>query len=115
MSPDEARSAAERRRSIREQRNESGKLRVVSPISQSRSEEVRVLDRSKSGMKLSVNTFLAPGTQIQIHLKDIVALGEVRYCVPCEDRFHIGIRQQGGVFSIPQARPRSHREVSDQG
>jgi len=89
----------ERRRSARIPSNDLAHLHVFNPLSPDRW-EVRVLNVSTHGLKLHVLEFLAPGTEVQIHLATSVALGEVRYCLPASTGFHIGVRLDD-VFENP--------------
>lgn len=95
----------ERRLSVRVPSDESTALHVLKPLSTGRL-AARVVDVSAGGMKLSVLEFLNPGSMVQIRLKDTIILGEVRYCVPTKDGFHVGVRQEGVGFPIPGTKSR---------
>ena len=51
----------------------------------------RVLDVSKSGMRLKLSSPLAPGTLVQVELKNLVATGTVRHCRRDEEEYSMGI------------------------
>jgi hypothetical protein len=86
----ETRDGADRRREPRVPANDSASMNVVDSWSALRV-DVRVLDVSKSGMKLSVPRFLNRGTVVQIHLKDSMALAEVRHCLSAGRGYHAGV------------------------
>jgi hypothetical protein len=67
-------------------------MKVLQPVGPST--QIRVLDISRSGLKISVPEPLAPGTVIQIHMKAAVAFAEVRFCAPQGEEFHAGVRFQ---------------------
>lgn len=83
----------ERRRGPRIPTDDIAYLRILKPASPERL-VVRVLDVSKGGFKLGLGKSLYPGCEVQIRLKDVVALGEVRYCVPAKVGFFAGIQIQ---------------------
>jgi hypothetical protein len=86
------RSGAERRQEIRIATNEPARMKILQPLSPST--EVRVLDISRSGLKITVPEMLTPGTVIQIHMRTAVAFAEVRYCGPSGEEIHAGVRFQ---------------------
>lgn len=51
-----------------------------------------VLDVSKSGMRLNISAPLAPGTLVQVELKNLVATGAVRHCRRDEEGYSMGIQ-----------------------
>ena len=57
---------------------------------------VRVLDVSKSGLKLSTSESIDPGTIVRVHIKGSLVMAEVRYCAPVGSEFHAGIKLQDG-------------------
>ena len=83
--------AKERRREVRSRVDAPATRQKLDPGSPDRS-DIRVLDVSKSGLRLGVPELIEPGTMVQIRLKNTVALGEVRYCCPVGDRFHVGVQ-----------------------
>jgi hypothetical protein len=59
---------------------------------------IRVLDVSKSGLRLSTPQPLSKGTLLQIHVHGKLAIAEVRYCRSVGSDFHIGVLFES-VFS----------------
>lgn len=60
--------------------------------------KVRIVDTSKEGMKLQVPHELMAGTVVQVRLRDLFILAEVRYCISAGKLFHAGVHIQD-VFS----------------
>ena len=56
---------------------------------------VRVVDASKDGMKLLMPCRLAVGARLQILVRDLWVLADVRYCRTAGQLFYAGIRIQG--------------------
>jgi hypothetical protein len=83
------RTGAERRQDVRVATNEPARMKVLQPLGPGT--EIRVLDVSRGGLKITVPEFLAPGTIIQIHMKSAIAFAEIRHCAPCGDEFHAGV------------------------
>ena len=52
---------------------------------------VQVLDVSRQGMKLRIGRQFLTGSEIQVKLKDLFVLGEIRYCVRVGSFFLAGI------------------------
>jgi hypothetical protein len=86
------RAGVERRQDVRIATDEPARMKVLQPLGPSA--EIRVLDVSRSGLKISVPEMLEPGTVIQIHMKNAIAFAEVRYSFQCGDDFHAGVRFQ---------------------
>ncbi len=86
-------SAADRRCEERFNLDELASMKVLQPLSADGC-KVRVLEISKSGLKLSVPEPLQPGMIVQVRLKTAIALAEVRYCLATESGFHAGLRLQ---------------------
>jgi hypothetical protein len=53
--------------------------------------EGRILDASKSGMKLMMSHVLEPGTLLQVRSRTKFVLAEVRYCSLHADGCHVGV------------------------
>ena len=71
----------------------NGSARVLVPfLSEPQTFSARVLDVSKSGLRLKLNTPLAPGTLVQIELKSLVATGTVRHCKKDGEEYSMGIQ-----------------------
>ena len=98
--PDREIRWTERRSNARVQTNDAAFLQVLNPLSTDRV-EVRVLDVSEHGFKLLVEQFLQRGTTVQVRLKESIAKGDVRYCVPVKEGFHVGVYIED-VFPIPR-------------
>jgi len=94
-----ARKGAERRQDPRFAIDEPARMKVLQPIGPS--SVIRILDISRSGLKISVAEFLAPGTVIQIHLKASVAFAEVRFCTAQGEGFHAGVQFQDVFWTNP--------------
>ena len=52
---------------------------------------VQVLDVSKQGLKVRPGQHIRTGSEIQVKLKDLFVLGEIRYCVQVGSFFLVGI------------------------
>jgi hypothetical protein len=89
----------ERRRFPRVPTEETGQLRVLSPVSLSRL-DVELVNLSRGGMMLQVPEPIDPGALVQIHVKDLIVLAEVRYRIPAAKGFRIGV-QIRSVFPKP--------------
>jgi hypothetical protein len=61
---------------------------------------VEVLDVSRQGLKLCIGRQIRIGSEIQVKLKDLFVLGEVRYCVRVGSFFLAGILVQD-VLRLP--------------
>jgi hypothetical protein len=86
------RTGAERRQDVRVVTNDAARMKVLQPLGPNT--EVRVLDISRGGLKITVPEFLAPGTVIQIHVKSAIAFAEVRYCTHDGTDWQAGVRFQ---------------------
>jgi c-di-GMP-binding flagellar brake protein YcgR len=96
----EATLLVERRRAVRVDADEAGHMRVLNPVSLERL-KVQVLDVSLGGFKLRAPQFLQRGTTVQILFRKAISQGDVRYCVPTPDGFHLGVQIQE-AFPVPQ-------------
>jgi hypothetical protein len=83
----------ERRSDPRFTANDTASLEVVRPFS-SFPMDVRILNISKSGLKLCASESIDPGTLVRVHIKGHPVMAEVRYCVPVGREFHAGIKLQ---------------------
>jgi len=81
----------ERRREPRIATDDAASMQVLNPLLDGRV-AIRVLDVSRNGLKLCTLTHLQRGTLVQVYLRNIVAMGEVRHCVKIGDEFHAGVR-----------------------
>ncbi|HEY4364119.1 MAG TPA: PilZ domain-containing protein [Bryobacteraceae bacterium] len=86
------RTGSERRQEARFATDEPARMKVLQPIGPSA--QIRVLDISRGGLKITVPELLPPGTVLQIHMKSAIAFAEVRYCTMHGAEFHAGVRFQ---------------------
>jgi len=82
-----------RRDGVRVQMNDGGSIVRLNPPCEGRS-EVRVLDASKGGVKISVPEMFHVGTLIHLRTKHLLVIAEVRYCVGAGDNYHAGAQIQ---------------------
>ena len=61
---------------------------------------VQVLDVSRQGLKLRIGRQFLTGSEIQVKLKDLFVLGEIRYCVQVGSFFLAGILVED-VLQLP--------------
>ena len=81
---------AERRRDPRFATNAAASVRSLYPLVPEY-RAVRIVDISKRGMKLRSKDRIQPGAGIQIKLKGVFVLGEIRYCVQAGKFFLAGV------------------------
>ena len=84
------RFGAENRKSVRVPTDDLAVLTILRP-EPSGHIDTRVLDTSKEGLKLFIPRELMIGAAIQIHLRDLFILAEVRYCRSFGTGFHAGV------------------------
>jgi hypothetical protein len=84
-------SGLERRHEPRISTDDPAVMQVLNPLLDGRL-SIRVLDVSRNGLKLSSLMHLQRGTLVQVYIRNIVAMGEVRHCVKIGDEFHAGVR-----------------------
>jgi hypothetical protein len=84
---------AERRRNRRVPSNDPAQIKLIPPTV-SEPMEARILVVSKDGFKVEVPQLLEPGTTVQIIMKRIIAIAEVRYCIRVDQRYHAGVSIQ---------------------
>ncbi len=78
------------RRALRRAVDYPAQMRILRPFSPLPL-GVRILDVSKGGLKVRASQALDPGALVQINLKHMVLVAEVRYCIPAGDQFHVGV------------------------
>ena len=84
----------ERRSEARVAVDFAGRLKLLDPVtSVGPPHDVRVIEISRSGLKIRTPRFLIPKTLVQIRFNGKVMLGEVRYCNKRELEYHAGIKQ----------------------
>jgi hypothetical protein len=84
-------SGIERRHEPRISTDYCASMQVLNPLLDGRL-AIHVLDVSKSGLKIRSLMHLAKGTLVQIFIRNIVAMGEVRHCGKIGDEFHVGLQ-----------------------
>lgn len=57
--------------------------------------EVQVLDVSNGGLRLWASQSVETGTLVEIQREDEIAVASVRYCIPANPGFHVGLRFRG--------------------
>jgi len=82
---------AEKREERRYDTEEAVSLQALSPFSVERYQG-KLADVSRNGMKIQTAVRAESGTLLKISLKNVIAFGEVRYCLKRDDRFHSGVR-----------------------
>ena len=82
---------AENRKERRYDTEEAVSLQSLSPFSADRYQG-KLADVSRNGMKIQTPVRAESGTLLKISLKNVIAFGEVRYCLKLEDGFHCGVR-----------------------
>jgi two-component system sensor histidine kinase/response regulator len=84
----------ERRRFPRFESHDMARLNLLSSSSQA-CIEAQVLDVSNGGLRLWASQFVETGTLVEIQRGEEIALASVRYCVPADPGFHVGLRFRG--------------------
>jgi hypothetical protein len=83
----------EGRREPRVSVNFPGRLKLLDPVtSVGPPHDVQVIEISRGGMKIRTPRYLITKTLVQILMKDIAVLGEVRYCLRAESEYLAGIK-----------------------
>jgi hypothetical protein len=101
-----AKHASERRHYHRFPTHDSAVLQIVNPFSVERF-DIRLVDISKNGLGLHVHTGVIPGALVQVRIKDYIAFGESRYCLPAAGGFFVGI-QIHDYISLESVRSETH-------
>jgi anti-sigma factor RsiW len=83
----------ERRRHPRLPTDDPAKLRVLQPVNL-QTEDVQILDTSREGLRLRVPRALEAGALVQIRMKSLVVLAEVRHCRRVGEVYHAGVAIQ---------------------
>jgi hypothetical protein len=86
----------ERRRQPRMATDDPASIQILSPLTLERM-DVRILDVSRNGLKIRSPRRLNTGAILQIRLRDLFIMGEVRYCVQTPDGFYAGLYIQDCV------------------
>jgi len=62
---------------------------------------VKILNTSARGVYVGTTTFLPPGAEVRVFLRNIQLFGKIRYCVPNGDGFRVGIALTEEIRSPP--------------
>jgi hypothetical protein len=81
----------EKRREPRFTTNDSASFQLLNPFSHE-CWRVWVLDVSKNGLGLFTPRPAIPGSDVKVRMKDCVAFGNTRYCVPTTEGFLVGVQ-----------------------
>ena len=93
---------AERRVDPRAPIDEPASAKILHPaVSASDRVDGRVVNLSRSGLKLRVPSPMLPGTIVQVRFLERIALGEIRYCIPTGSEYYVGVRFQD-VMELPK-------------
>jgi len=83
----------EKRKNPRVTTDDAALLTVLQPERSARV-KIRVIEASKDGMKLLIPHQVITGSIVQIHVRDLFIMAEVRYCIPKAQEFHAGVKIQ---------------------
>jgi hypothetical protein len=86
----------EKRREHRIPSDDPGQMQTFSPYSQEKI-LVRVADVSRNGLKVRSPQSVGRGMIVQVHVREAIILGEVRYCIESRGEFEAGIQIQDVV------------------
>jgi hypothetical protein len=86
----------ERRRQPRMPTDDPASVQIISPLTLERM-DVRIVDVSRNGLKIRSPRLLNTGAILQIQLRNLFIIGEVRYCVQTPDGFYAGLYIQDCV------------------
>lgn len=81
----------EHRKSPRLETDDPAVLTLIRPERPSRV-GIRILDASREGLKLSTPCELETGSFVQVHVRELFILAEVRYCIPAAEGFYAGVQ-----------------------
>jgi hypothetical protein len=86
-------AGVERRSEVRAAEDSAARIKVLDPmVSLGPSFQGRVVDTSIKGLKVRVPRSILQGSIVQVRFQDRIVLGKVKYCLPVEGEFHIGVR-----------------------
>lgn len=91
LAGDPAYTGPENRRSPRVAINNPAVLTVLKPDPSPRI-KMRILDASREGLKLQLPHSLMTGTLVQVHVRDLFILAEVRYSRRVGSMYHAGVQ-----------------------
>lgn len=80
----------------REPRHSTDRLTLLYLTDQSKPDPIlcRILDYSRSGLKIRTHRPLEPGTEVRVTLREMFAVARVQYCIPGVEGFDHGIHVQ---------------------
>ena len=81
----------ERRSEPRVPSNDAAVVTILHPGSHPHL-ECRILNTSQSGLRIGLAVPIEPGMLIQIRVKQVITMAEVRYCIPAVGGFHAGAK-----------------------
>jgi len=81
----------DRRSEVRFATNDPAAITILQPGNPTHVDG-RILDISKSGLRLRLSVALQVGQLIQVRVKGFIALAEVRYCRAISESFDVGTR-----------------------
>jgi PilZ domain/Putative zinc-finger len=80
----------ENRKSPRVATDDPAALTVLKP-EQSARVQIRIVNASKEGLRLRIPHELLTGAIVQIHVRGLFILAEVRYCIEAGESFYAGV------------------------
>jgi hypothetical protein len=86
-----AKQLQDKRRDHRFITNDSAVLQIMNPLLDAIS-DVRIRDVSKNGLRLHVASGVMVGSAVKVRMKDYIAFGVVRYCIPSTEGFFVGVQ-----------------------
>jgi len=90
----------ENRKSARVATDDPAFLTILKPERSPRI-TMRIVDTSTGGLRLQLSRQLMTGTIIQVRVRELFILAEVRYCIADDQLFHAGVQIQD-VFELCQ-------------
>src|SRR5579862_7569711 len=82
----------ERRSEARVAEDSPARVKVLDPmVSLGPSFQGRVVDTSCKGLKICAPRSILQGSVVQVRYRDRIVLGQVKYCLPAGDEFHVGV------------------------
>jgi len=85
------RESVEMRAARRFPTDDPAAIQTLGPVS-SDEWDVRIRDTSKGGLCVRTPKHIERGTRVRVRRGKLLDFGEVRYCVPVGEMFHVGIR-----------------------
>jgi hypothetical protein len=82
----------ERRSDPRSLADQPATIKLLSPLEAASRIPARIIEISRSGLRLRVERGLMPGAIVQIRVGEKLLMGEVRYSNPEGEKFQVGVR-----------------------